>query len=1003
VTIEKARRSHTEKLRRKADMEDAKGRVDRARDLRDKAARSDPDRLPEHEIQRRVDERVAATEDVRRIHRSKIAGEARDVLKPVKKQGAAVSLVAQRITRAATEDLRAYKTELEAEFDALPNHQRHANKELRRQIDKALKGGDLKRVEEAAEGYRKLVAPAEKKLTEQGLLAEGQATKAKLIPYAVRNMGARHEKAHWRDEDGRRLSESEVRAIREKQGDETVRKMLVRVPARTVVPKKVIRRTAIKPESPALPPRKEFIESRARADDADTPTVEKLTSNLKPGKPGLAIEPEFVTKRFRDGESAGFGREMSGTKVIVERDAHGKAIGAARITLDEHGRPDIIEVAVDEAHRGKGVASRLLLHAHEHGYDIEKGVSNSAFTEGGAALHHGLLKKKPQGATRFARSESVETRPLSARAIRAHMRREGVKEPAFITQAPGRRGAGNFFISGHKPQKISGKRTGEATRKGTFDADPETLVEGAARSQGLVDATEGFRGFVDEFAQRGKTGGVRTFQSHKQAVNAAREKMFDADGEPIPGARELRAIRVNPLGASPEQLQRLLEDVDSLSQAEHATLKKSLTDALDGTDGAGPWVLVPEAAAARLQEHVSILGPSHGKKALQAANSAFRKTVLSTSLPWLTGNVAEATLRAGLAKAGPASYVRGRKALRKLGEIDAKAAEEAAVRIVGGGHYSLADRGHVHRGADQFEGARLLGPVAAGLSKVWQTPGPKHVATAWRAWTDFVFHSVNRSFESKVQTAMLGRALKDAGYKAADDAARGLRGTNAQVRFGREVDRMYGRYGKFSPTMRQGLVLYTPFVAWALNAAYFVSRTLPSDHPVATAVIASAEQAAEEWRKEHGLDLFMEGAVPGFLQGSVPISGGRKLRVAKYTPFGAFGAFSETVGGQVLPAWKGVIAALNGKDWKGKELRVGDRPANELERWVFAAKALAEAHVPVVGQAQRVAKDGPAALNPFRPVAPKEKKAAGTKKLKWQDSGSSVKWTDKKTSVKWLD
>lgn len=772
--VENVRRDRVKSLQRKADRAEGKGNVDRARELRHKAALNDPDRIPEHEIARRVDERVDLNEGVRRINRAKVTSEARKIVKPVRKKGAAVSLVAQRIVDGTPEDLRAYKAELAAEFPKLSNAGKRANKDLRRQIDEALKG-DLDGVEEAAVKYHALRQPLDEKLIERGLLNREEAERSALIPGATRK-GLR---------------------------------------------------------------------------DADTPTM-----------------------------------------------------------------------------------------------------------------------------------------------------RKAVGKPTYLTQSPSQRGARNFFVSSNRPQQASkGPRTGEATLKGTFDADPETLIEGAARAQGLVDATDGFRGAMGEFAYRSQNNKVKAFGSHRRAVQAASELMNDADGNPIPGTVQWRAVRVNPFAGRAEQMKSLFEDVNSQAQGEHPSLVEAFADAIKGKDGEGPWVLIPETAAKRMEAHVNLLGSSEGKKALQVANSAFRRTVLSTSLPWMTGNIIEATGRMALAKAGPRSYALARKTLKELEAQNEKVATEAAVRAVSGGHFALADRGHMHRDASMFQDGRVLAPLARSLGAVFRAPGAKQGAQAWKAWTDFVFHTVNNSFESKVQTAMFGKALRDAGYRAADDAANGLKDTNNQVRFAREVDRMYGRYSKFGPSARQALVLYTPFAAWMVNAAFFVTRTLPSDHPLATAVIAASENATDEWRKEHGLDLFMEGAVPGWLQGSIPAGKG-KLRLAKYTPFGAFGALSETASGQILPAWKGALNALNGKDWTGdKELRVGDRAANEPERWLLAAKALVESHVPIIGQAQRVVEKGPAALNPFVPVAPKSStKSSG---FKWSDGGSNFKWSDSSSEFKW--
>lgn len=204
---------------------------------------------------------------------------------------------------------------------------------------------------------------------------------------------------------------------------------------------------------------------------------------------------------------------------------------------------------------------------------------------------------------------------------------------------------------------------------------------------------------------------------------------------------------------------------------------------------------------------------------------------------------------------------------------------------------------------------------------------------------------------------------------------------------------MFGRYGKRSPAERKWFATYTPFAPWALNAAYFITRTLPRDHPVTTAVIAAAVNATEEWRKDEGLDLFLEkGGLPSFLQGSIPTGGGAHARISRFTPFGAAGSPSETVAGQVLPLWTGALAALRGKDWKGRDLQVGKdgekRDANEIERFVFAARAFAEATVPIVGQAQRVAEQGPRALDPFRDVKPYEK--GPKKKLKISKPGAGT-------------
>jgi hypothetical protein len=88
--------------------------------------------------------------------------------------------------------------------------------------------------------------------------------------------------------------------------------------------------------------------------------------------------------------------------------------------------------------------------------------------------------------------------------------------------------------------------------------------------------------------------------------------------------------------------------------------------------------------------------------------------------------------------------------------------------------------------------------------------------------------------------------------------------------------------------------------------------------------------ATDEWRKEHGLDKFIAGAAPGWLQGSIPGAGGVKYRApARYTPFGFFTDPLESTAGAVLPQFTGALAAFRGQDWKGATLR--DKNGNELD------------------------------------------------------------------------
>lgn len=121
------------------------------------------------------------------------------------------------------------------------------------------------------------------------------------------------------------------------------------------------------------------------------------------------------------------------------------------------------------------------------------------------------------------------------------------------------------------------------------------------------------------------------------------------------------------------------------------------------------------------------------------------------------------------------------------------------------------------------------------------------------------------------------------------------------------------------------------------------------------------------------------------------MSGGRSLRLGRYTPFGLAVDPAGTLGGAVLPQWQSMIAALNGEDWKGAPLRHADgTPFSQPELFAeafhqfglstvpFLSAADSLVGVPVVGSTTTREKQdkGPVGqrlqrqFNPFYPVQP---------------------------------
>jgi hypothetical protein len=727
-------------------------------------------RMSEREIQKRVDERVALNEDVRRANRAKVIHEASQALKH--NEHPATSLIAQGIVKPHRADIQHYISELEAEHANLKPAEKHANKQLRGELQKIVDNPkvDLEKAQAAGKRYARIISKRQPSLIEHGMLSREQSLRARLIPYAVQHMGAKHE-------DG------------------------------------------------------------------------------------------------------------------------------ALVTAQGH------PLSTDT----------ILQHY---------------------SLHH---------------SDEL---------------------PAFVTHRP--RSRGSFNIRSERAPSIgTGVRTGRSVKAGLVDPSHGALVENAARVQGLKDAAEGFNGIVKEFAV--KTGDkVTQFKTRAEAADAARNMRFDEHGNPVTGTHDMVPIRLSPFKQS--QLEALIENTKGDEMVgTHSPVREAIQNALNGGEGEGPWALIPKAAQKRIQQHMNTMGSTTFEQAAQATSGVFRKTVLSTSPTWLWGNVAEASIRTALNRAGPGSYVYARRVLNDLHRTNPELAQEVAHRVVGGGHFSTAERMQIFRSADQFTDTALE-PLANSMARVVRSPGASSVANAWHQWTTHVFR-FNSALERQFQTAMFGRALKREGYKAVEDAARGLKNTEAQVRFGRMVDDAYGKYSKWSPSTRFVIATYTPFISWWLAATKFVFHVLPRDHPVVTSLMASSVTATRDWREKEKITLPQLGLKAGFLAGDIPLAGGRHVNIARYTPFGAF-TDPSSVADTVLPQFSTLAAAARGEDWKGHEYKTFKQGLHGT------LSGLAGSYIPFFSRFESAKKYGvKESLNPYRPVAPGKKKPKKTKKRKTESGG----------------
>jgi hypothetical protein len=377
--------------------------------------------------------------------------------------------------------------------------------------------------------------------------------------------------------------------------------------------------------------------------------------------------------------------------------------------------------------------------------------------------------------------------------------------------------------------------------------------------------------------------------------------------------------------------------------------------------------VVPKVAKARLtKHHVVGTSPATMAKVMRRSRGAFTQAVLPLSPKWLAGQGIEAGIRGVVAGAGPLDLMRFGKVVKKLNAVKPGAGDELKMRVTGG-HFDLTgparDFADGKSLADEFRDTSLARPAAAA-TKGGKALKPLRVG--WAHYTRAVLGTVNGVIEQTARRAMAGQAIKNSPLiehhligltdRAISDAAQGLKGTENQAALGRAVDRMYGKYQKFSPDKRSLLLHWTPFLPWYLNVATFLTKVLPVDHPVQTALLADINAAEEDWRKSHDLSLLKANHVPDFLLGSAP-KGGGFLRVAHYTPFGVGSDVTGAVGSLALPQVTGPMLNMLGIDWKGDPLTHGGphgKPFNQGEKLIRALTTAAEEQVPGVTQAGAV-------------------------------------------------
>jgi hypothetical protein len=206
--------------------------------------------------------------------------------------------------------------------------------------------------------------------------------------------------------------------------------------------------------------------------------------------------------------------------------------------------------------------------------------------------------------------------------------------------------------------------------------------------------------------------------------------------------------------------------------------------------------------------------------------------------------------------------------------------------------------------------------------------------------------------------------------------ARGLEANPALVaKFGREIDSLFGQYGKYSPTTRAIIQSYAPFLPWYLTASKYVFWQLPAHHPIASGLLASLRQTVNR------------DVADGKQQ---PLNAFATQSFGTLSPFGIFTPESpslasnakeavEKATSMVLPGLSGSGLALGGLSpfWQRLKGPAGSIAPMSLPAMGQAANAFAESMIPLLTRARYAAEGGRPSYGTSTLFSPQPKSGGG--------------------------
>ena len=569
--------------------------------------------------------------------------------------------------------------------------------------------------------------------------------------------------------------------------------------------------------------------------------------------------------------------------------------------------------------------------------------------------------------------------PMETSRMQAHAAREtGGRTPAFTSDMP-KRGSAYYIKSEVLPHPETRRNTYFAYTHGLTDPSDVGMMEQHVRMQGKVSARLAVRRLIDQFSSLRPDG--LPYSSYDKAKNAAPEGK-------VP-------IALSPPFHPQESLSKAMEgtnptNIEEEAQRHGLDLNSHLVD-----QGQGRWGLIDEDALKRLQEHEGQIQQNTAIRAWRGASNLFRNIALGTSPKHIPGIVSEDLIRSIANAEGIQSWIVGHQFLKK-GDQAAQdfgrpeLAKELRARTTSGGTLGgMAEMAMTHTTSDHFRGTSLY-KLLRGWEAVVKTPGVRQVHTAWQAWIHFALQGTKHVLGEQFLKMSLGKQiLREFGAEHGqfaktlriqgqlyDMAAKGVQDPALMRRYQAGIGQIRGIWNDLTPHAQTALMA-APFGLWWVNSVKWLLRS-PIDRPLQTAAVAAATMGTEKERMKLGEDQFAPNALPLFMQGGVPLGGGRVLAQNYYSPFGVANDPMETAGSLIEPTVAPLLNALQGNNWLGRGLTSPGNPkgykaATPGQRAEYFLNSLAGLFVPLYSKAESIRNGGASAYDSSNPFSPQTK------------------------------